>query len=150
MLNINKVQLYGNLTRDPETKALPSGQAVTNFSVATNRNFKDKDGQKQEQVEFHNLVAFGRTAEVIAQYLKRGRPIYVDGRLQTRSWDKDGSKMYRTEIIVENFQFGPTQHENSQPAEKFDKTPDPDKTYRSSLEDVVEYPERPDSEDVVF
>lgn len=104
---INKVQLYGNLTRDPEVKALPSGQSVANFSIATNRTYKDKEGQKQEQVEYHNVVAFGRTAEIIGQYLKKGRPVYVDGRLQTRSWDKDGAKQYRTEIIVENFQFGP-------------------------------------------
>ena len=105
---INKVELYGNLTRDPEVKALPSGQQVANFAVATNRTFKNKEGQKQEQVEYHNVVAFGRTAEVIGQYLKKGRPIFVEGRLQTRSWDKDGVKQYRTEILVENFQFGPS------------------------------------------
>ena len=105
---INKVELYGNLTRDPELKALPSGQQVANFSVATNRSFKNKEGQKQEQVEYHNVVAFGRTAEVIGQYLKKGRPIFVDGRLQTRTWEKDGVKQYRTEILVENFQFGPS------------------------------------------
>ncbi len=104
---INKVQLYGNLTRDPEVKALPSGQQVANFSVATNRTFKDKNGARQEQTEFHNVVAFGRTAEVIGQYMKKGRPIFVEGRMQTRSWDKDGQKQYRTEVIVESFQFGP-------------------------------------------
>lgn len=103
---LNKVQLYGNLTRDPEVKALPSGQPVANFGIATNRSYKDKNGARQEQTEFHNAVAFGRTAEVIGQYLKKGRPIFVEGRLQTRSWDKDGQKQYRTEIIVENFQFG--------------------------------------------
>lgn len=105
---LNKVQLYGNLTRDPEVRALPSGQSVANFSVATNRTYKDKEGQKQEQVEYHNVVAFGRTAEVIGQYLKKGRPIFVEGRIQTRSWDKDGQKQYRTEVIVEAFQFGPS------------------------------------------
>jgi single-strand DNA-binding protein len=105
---INKVELYGNLTRDPEVKALPSGQQVANFSVATNRTFKNKEGQKQEQVEYHNVVAFGRTAEVIGQYLKKGRPIFVEGRLQTRTWEKDGAKQYRTEILVETFQFGPS------------------------------------------
>ena len=103
---LNKVQLYGNLTRDPEVKALPSGQQVANFGIATNRSFKDKQGARQEQTEFHNVVAFGRTAEVIGQYVKKGRPIFVEGRLQTRTWDKDGVKQYRTEIIVENFQFG--------------------------------------------
>lgn len=103
---LNKVQLYGNLTRDPELKALPSGQQVASFGLATNRTFKNKEGAQQEQTEFHNIVAFGRTAEVMGQYLKKGRPIYVEGRIQTRSWDKDGVKQYRTEIVVDTFQFG--------------------------------------------
>ncbi|MES2931789.1 MAG: single-stranded DNA-binding protein [Patescibacteria group bacterium] len=103
---LNKVLLYGNLTRDPELKALPSGQQVASFGLATNRSFKNKEGAQQEQTEFHNIVAFGRTAEVMGQYLKKGRPIYVEGRIQTRSWDKDGVKQYRTEIVVDTFQFG--------------------------------------------
>ncbi|PIR83091.1 single-stranded DNA-binding protein [Candidatus Kaiserbacteria bacterium CG10_big_fil_rev_8_21_14_0_10_56_12] len=105
---LNKVFLYGNLTRDPELKALPSGSQVANFAIATNRSFKGKDGQRQETTEFHNLVAFGRTAEVIAQYCKKGRPIFVEGRITTRSWDdkETGKKNYRTEIVIENFQFG--------------------------------------------
>jgi single-strand DNA-binding protein len=105
---LNKVLLYGNLTRDPELKALPnSGQQVASFGIATNRTFKNKEGQQQEQVEFHNIVAFGRTAEVMGQYLKKGRPVFIEGRIQTRSWDKDGAKQYRTEIVVDTFQFGP-------------------------------------------
>lgn len=103
---INKVQLYGNLTRDPELKALPSGAQVCSFSMATNRSFKDKEGGLNEQTEYHNIVVFGRMAEVIGQYCKKGRPIYVEGRLQTRSWDKDGTKVYRTEVVMESFQFG--------------------------------------------
>ena len=105
---LNKAILYGNLTRDPELKALPSGGQVATFGVATNRTYKDKNGQKQEQTEFHNVVAFGRTAEIIGQYFKKGRPIYVEGRIQTRSWEgkEDGKKQYRTEIVLENFQFG--------------------------------------------
>lgn len=105
---LNKVFLYGNLTRDPELKALPSGGQVVNFGLATNRMYKDKSGAKQEATEFHNIVAFGRTAEVIAQYMKKGRPMFVEGRIQTRSWDdkESGKKNYRTEIIVDNFQFG--------------------------------------------
>jgi single-strand DNA-binding protein len=103
---LNKVQLYGNLTRDPEMKALPSGQNVANFSIATNRVYKDKDGSKKEQTEFHNVVAFGRTADVIGQYMKKGKAIYIEGRIQTRSWDKDGQKQYRTEIVADTFQFG--------------------------------------------
>ncbi len=105
---LNKVLLYGNLTKDPEMKALPSGIQVANLSLATNRTWKDKDGRKQEAVEYHNVVVFGKQAELIGQYMKKGNPLYIDGRLQTRSWDdKDGNKKYRTEIIVENFQFGP-------------------------------------------
>lgn len=105
---LNKVFLYGNLTRDPELKSLPSGGQVVNFGLATNRTYKDKSGAKQEATEFHNIVAFGRTAEVIAQYMKKGRPIFVEGRIQTRSWEgkEDGKKQYRTEIVVDNFQFG--------------------------------------------
>jgi single-strand DNA-binding protein len=103
---LNKALIYGNLTRDPELKSLPSGQAVASFAVATNRSFKAKDGQKQEQVEYHNVVAFGRTAEVIGQYMKKGRPIFIEGRIQTRSWEHEGKKQYRTEIVVDSFQFG--------------------------------------------
>ena len=105
---LNKAFLYGNLTRDPELKALPSGSQVASFGLATNRTYKDKNGQKQEATEFHNIVAFGRSAELIAQYMKKGRPLFVEGRIQTRSWDdkEGGKKNYRTEIVVENFQFG--------------------------------------------
>ncbi|OGZ08436.1 MAG: hypothetical protein A3C93_01470 [Candidatus Lloydbacteria bacterium RIFCSPHIGHO2_02_FULL_54_17] len=105
---INKALIYGNLTRDPEMKALPSGASVTSFGVATNRTWKDKNGVKQESVDFHNVVAFGKAAELLHQYCRKGSPLFVDGRIQTRSWDdKEGKKQYRTEIVVENFQFGP-------------------------------------------
>lgn len=103
---LNKVLLYGNLTRDPELRALPNGGQVASFSIATNRSYKNAAGEKQEEVEYHNISAFGRTAEVIGQYFKKGRPIYVEGRLRTRSWEKDGVKQYRTEVVLENFQFG--------------------------------------------
>ena len=106
-MNLNKVLLFGNLTRSPELKSLPSGISVVNFSIATNRTWKDKEGNKKEDVEFHNVVAFGKTAETINQWVKKGQGIFVDGRLQTRSWDKDGQKHYRTEIVVDSFQFGP-------------------------------------------
>lgn len=107
---LNKVFLYGNLTRDPELKALPSGIKVTSFGIATNRTWKDKNGAKQDNTEYHNIVSFGKQAEVIAQYLKKGRGIFVEGRLQTRSWDdkETGAKKYRTEIVIDNFQFGPS------------------------------------------
>lgn len=100
--------LYGNLTRDPEMRALPSGGNVASFSVATNRVFKKADGTKQEATEFHNVVVFGRQAETVTQYLKKGSPVYVEGRIQTRSWDSpEKGKQYRTEIIAERVQFGP-------------------------------------------
>jgi single-strand DNA-binding protein len=105
---INKVTLLGNLTRDPEMKSLPNGTKVTNFSLATNRTWKDAQGAKQEAVDYHNVVAFAKQAEVIAQWCKKGSQIYADGRLTTRSWDDatTGKKAYRTEVILENFQFG--------------------------------------------
>lgn len=105
---INKAIIFGNLTRDPELRAMPSGMNVVNFSVATNRVYRDRDGKKQEQTDFHNVVVFGRQADVVNQYLKKGSSVYVEGRMQTRSWDgKDGEKKYRTEIVAETVQFGP-------------------------------------------
>lgn len=106
---LNKVFVYGNLTRDPEQKSLPNGTAVTNFSLATNRIYKDAQGAKQEQVEYHNIVVFGRQAETSAQYLKKGQGVMIEGRIQTRSWDDkvSGEKKYRTEIIADSVQFGP-------------------------------------------
>src|SRR3989344_8839098 len=105
---INKAFVFGNLTRDPELRSLPSGNAVANFAVATNRVWKDKDGAKRENAEFHNIVVFGRQAELASQYLKKGRSVFVEGRLQTRSWDDaSGVKKYRTEIIADRIQFGP-------------------------------------------
>jgi single-strand DNA-binding protein len=103
---LNKAMIYGNLTRDPEKRALPSGQSVVSFAVATNRTYTDKDGKKQDQTEYHDVVAFGKLADVMGQWLKKGRPVYIEGRLQTRSWDQDGVKRYRTEIVADNFQFG--------------------------------------------
>lgn len=104
---LNKAMLYGNLTRDPELRALPSGMNVVNFSIATNRTFKDRDGKKQEQTDFHNVVVFGRQADTVNQYLKKGSAVFVEGRLQTRSWEKEGQKMYRTEVVADRVQFGP-------------------------------------------
>lgn len=105
---LNKALIYGNLTRDPELRSLPSGIQVASFSVATNRVWKDKNGAKQESTDFHNIVVFGRQAETAAQYLKKGQGVFVEGRIQTRSWDdKDGQKKYRTEIVADRVQFGP-------------------------------------------
>lgn len=107
-MNVNKAIICGNLTRDPEARTLPSGQAVSAFGVATNRTWTDADGQKQEQVEFHNVVAFGKLAEICNQYLAKGRLVFIEGRLQTNSWEgQDGVKRNRTEIIAFNMQMGP-------------------------------------------
>ena len=105
---LNKTTIIGNLTRNPELKALPSGDKVANFSLATNRTWKDKQGNKQEEVEYHNCVVFGRQAETIAQYMVKGSQLLIEGRLKTSSWDDttSGKKMYKTEIIVESSQFG--------------------------------------------
>lgn len=103
---LNKAMVYGNLTRDPEMKALPSGQNVTSMSIATNRVYNDRDGKRQEATEYHNVVVFGKQAENCAKYLTKGSGAYVEGRLQTRSWEKDGVKQYRTEIVAETVQFG--------------------------------------------
>lgn len=104
---INKVILYGNLTRDPEMRALPSGMNVSSFSIATNRVYKDRDGNKKEEVDYHNISVFGRQADIVSQYLKKGSGVFIEGRLHTRSWEKDGQKQYRTEIIADRVQFGP-------------------------------------------
>ncbi len=106
---LNKAIIIGNLTRDPELKSLPSGIKVCSFSVATNRVWRDKNGARQESADYHNVVVFGRQAETVAQYMKRGNSILVEGRLQTRSWDdkSSGEKKYRTEIIADRTQFGP-------------------------------------------
>ena len=105
---LNKAFVAGNLPRDPELKALPSGSQVCTFGVATNRVWYNQNREKQEAVEYHNIVVFGRQAETSAQYLKKGSGVLVEGRLQTRSWEKDGQKQYRTEVIADRVQFGPS------------------------------------------
>lgn len=102
---LNKVLLIGNLGRDPEMRSLPSGQPVANFSLATTRKWKDRDGNRKEETEWHNIVVFGRQAEIAGQYLTKGKQIYIEGRIQTRNYEKDGVKHYRTEIICDNFQM---------------------------------------------
>ena len=104
---VNKVILVGNLGRDPEVRSMPSGQPVANFTLATRRRWQDKNGQRQEQTEWHYIVCFGRQAEIAGQYLTKGKQLFVEGRLQTRSWDdrQTGEKKYRTEVICENFQM---------------------------------------------
>jgi single-strand DNA-binding protein len=105
---LNKAIIIGNLTRDPEVRSLPSGIKVCNFSLATNRVWKDKNGARQEDTQYHNVVVFGAQAETVSQYLRKGSSALVEGRMQTRSWDAaDGKKQYRTEIVADRVQFGP-------------------------------------------
>ncbi|MDP1538454.1 MAG: single-stranded DNA-binding protein [bacterium] len=126
-MNLNKVILVGRLTRDPETRALPSGQSVTNFGMATDRFFTDKSGQKQQQTEFHNIVAFGKLADIAAQYLNKGSLVLIEGRLQTRSWqDSSGNKRSRTEIVAERLQMGPKSAGRTIPAKEPEKETPPE------------------------
>lgn len=126
-MNLNKVFILGNVTSDPATKALPSGLSVSSFSIATNRFFTDKQGQKQQQAEFHNIVAFGKLADTISSYLTKGSLVLIEGRIQTRSWqDTAGIKKYRTEIITEKIQLGP----------KGDRTQQTEKQTESPKEDI--------------
>ena len=134
MPSVNKVILMGNLGRDPEVRFMPNGDAVCNFSIATTDSWKDKAGEKQEKTEWHNIVMYRRLAEIAGEYLKKGRPVYLEGRLQTRKWQtKEGQDRYTTEVIADSMQMlggrdgAPTQDSqpSSQPEAKdeFDQTP---------------------------
>lgn len=102
-MDLNKVMLIGRLTKNPEVRSTPAGQSVTSFSIATNRSYKDASGQRQDKVEFHTIVAWGKLAEICGQYLTKGRRTYIEGRMQTRDWTgQDGVKRYSTEVIAEN------------------------------------------------
>ena len=107
MPNLNKVMLMGNLTRDPEIKYTPKGTAIANFGIAVNRNYSTESGEKREEVTFIDLEAFGRTAEIIGEYFKKGRPIYVEGRLKLDSWDdkQTGQKKSKLRVVVDSFEF---------------------------------------------
>jgi single-strand DNA-binding protein len=139
---LNKVFLIGNLGRDPEVRSTQSGQPVASFSLATSRRWKDREGNRQEHTEWHNIVCWGKLAEVAGQYLNKGKQVFVEGRLQTRSWDdrNTGEKRFRTEIVCENFQMlgsrgGDGDHERGDrgehaappgPGRSFDAEPDDD------------------------
>jgi single-strand DNA-binding protein len=138
----NKVILMGNLTRDPETRQTPSGQSVTNFSLAVNRTWKGQDGSNQEAVSYIDCVAWGRTGEVITQYMQKGRPILVSGRLDQRSWDQDGQKRSKVEVIVEDFNFvgggeGGGFSGNSGGSSSSSSAPSPSSSSSSKADDVV-------------
>lgn len=148
-MDLNKAILAGNLTRDPEIRSLPSGAKVCNFSIATNRVWKDKDGAQQKSTDFHNIVVFGRQAETSAQYLKKGQQVLIEGRIQTRSWeDQKGEKKYRTEIIADRVQFG-ARSSGSAPTSGSESS-ETDQS-EGGGDDEINYPEEEvDPEDIPF
>ena len=136
-MNLNKALIIGNLTRDPELRSLPSGQAVTTFGVATNRVWKNQQGEKQQSSEFHNIVLFGRLAEIANQYLSKGSMVFIEGRMQTRTWQSQyGSKRNRTEIVAERLQLGPRKFGER----KSDVLPEGTVSRADNIE-TVEYPQ---------
>jgi len=152
---LNKVFIIGNLTRDPELKAIPSGMKVCSFSVATNRVWKDKNGARQEAADYHNIVVFGRQAETVAQYMKKGSQVMIEGRMQTRSWDDQATntKKYRTEVIADRVQFGSTGGPKT--GGSFDQSSSsknsPAQTEDQSGLDTIDYPdEQINVEDIPF
>lgn len=152
-MNLNKVILVGRVTKDPEQKALPSGIAISTFSLATNKVYTDKNSEKQETAEFHNILFFGKQAEVVGSYVKKGYLLLVEGRLQTRSWeDKEtGKKMYRTEIVGESLQLPPKslspqsdadrQYDEIDSQDKPNYSKRPAQAARPKADDPIEYPE---------
>ncbi len=137
---LNKAMVIGNLTRDPEMKSLPSGIQVTSFSLATNRVWKDKNGAKQESVDYHNIVVFGRQAEIVSQFLRKGSSALIEGRMQTRSWDSpDGKKNYRTEIVADRVQFGP--RSSGAPASTSSPAKQDDEKNSIPPMETIDYPE---------
>lgn len=104
-MSVNKVILMGGLTRDPEVRFMPNGEAVANFSLATNETWKDKSGVKKEKSEYHNVVAYRKLGEIIGEYCKKGSQVFIEGKLQTRKWEKDGVTRYTTEVIADKMQM---------------------------------------------
>ena len=149
---LNKAIIIGNLTRDPELRSLPSGVKVCSFSLATNRVWKDKNGVRQESADYHNVVVFGRQAETVAQYMKKGSSMLVEGRMQTRSWEDktSGEKKYRTEIVADRTQFGP-KGSGGNASTGTSNTSSPKTSSDSEEIDTIEYPEEDiNPEDIPF
>lgn len=150
-MNLNKVYLIGRLTRDPEIRSLPSGQSVASFGMATDRFFTDKSGQKQQQTEFHNIVAFGKLSEIVSQYLTKGGLVMIEGRLQTRNWqDNSGNKRTRTEIIAERLQLGPRSGQSGQRQNINPEQNDAQQPRASQQEDIPVIEEEIDVKDIPF
>lgn len=157
-MNLNKVIIIGRMTANPELRTTNSGTSVSSFGVATNRYWTDNNNQKQEETEFHNVVAWGKQAEIINQFLKQGSLICVEGRLQTRTWeDKNGNKRRTTEVIAEQIQFGPksSSDSNYSPTSKSSKAENNKKNNQNDQEDLPEIDidseiEEIDSDDIPF
>lgn len=135
----NKVILLGNLTRDPELRTTPNGRSVCSFSLAVNRSWRGADGETQEAVDFFDCTAWAKAGEIIAQYTQKGRPLLVSGRLQSRSWEQDGKKRSKVEVVVEDFNFigGGGSADNAAPFGDKTTTKDVKKAADSKTEDVV-------------
>ncbi|MBI4123002.1 MAG: single-stranded DNA-binding protein [Parcubacteria group bacterium] len=149
-MNLNKIFLIGNLTADPELRTTTSGQKVCTMRMATNRTWKNQAGQKQEKAEFHSVILWGRLAEIASQYLKKGNMAYVEGRIETRSWDdqQSGQKKYRTEIIAERLQLGP-KGQHSHEGEDLRASP-PKETPAAEEIPIIEEDEDIDVKDIPF
>lgn len=131
MASVNKVILIGNLGKDPETRYMPDGNAVANFSIATTERWKDKNGDKQEKTEWHNIVAYRKLAEICGEYLGKGSPVYIEGRIQTRKWqDKNNNDRYITEIVADRMQMLGSKAESSQ------SKPEPKQSDGGSIDDL--------------
>lgn len=132
-MNLNKAFVLGNVTRDPEVRALPSGQQVTSFGIATNRFYSDSSGQKKQDVEFHNIVCFGKLADISSRYLNKGSLVLIEGRIKTRNWqNSSGVKQYRTEIIADTLQLGPRSAGSGQSGRQFNSK----EPYQTKNEDI--------------
>ena len=132
---INKVLIFGNITRDLELRSMQNNGSVVNMSIATNRTWKNKEGEKQEAADFHDVVVFGKQAELVSKYLSKGSSIFIEGRLQTRNWEQDGVKRYKTEIVAENIQFGPRKSSDSNQGGNYNNSTTP-KTPEINPEDI--------------
>jgi single-strand DNA-binding protein len=148
-MDLNKAMIIGNVTRDPEVRNTPSGQAVVSFGVATNLVWKDQAGNKQEKVEFHNIVAWRKLAETIGKYVKKGSKLYVEGRLQTRTWDdKNGVKRYTTEIVADNIIM--LDRAGARPASGEGNQPSPADNYSQAAPAAAAIEEEINVEDIPF
>lgn len=149
-MNLNKAMIIGNLTRDPELKSTPSGQNVVSFSVATNLVWNDQSGNQQKKVEFHNVIAWRKLAEICAKYLNKGSKVYIEGRLQTTDWTgNDGVKRYRTEIVADNMIMLDNKGQSSGPTQNYNNQNQSNQSQGNKQEEeVIEIPEEPSEDEI--